>query len=232
MVERDVTLPLGRGSYLDDGGASARANLAAAGTPAPKAAQPSGNWDMENAPATEQPAPKGLAKGIAKRQQAGELGSSFFVWSRPLAQDVRLTATPNISLTAKGEGNIMLKLYDVGPDGKAVMFDEQVSLLKAGRMSVDLKATDWTLRAGHVLAVEIGSIQTGSWRDTPSGQIVKVSGAVLRLSLDDPSDDVATQGDRSPYLDTYLRQYTVNLPAGPASFTISAFSSNSARTLP
>ncbi|MET8633095.1 CocE/NonD family hydrolase [Streptomyces sp. NPDC004680] len=220
VVERDVTLPLGRGSYLDDGGASARANLAAAGTPAPKAAQPSGNWDMENAPATQQPAPKGLAKGIAKRQQAGEVGSSFFVWSQPLAQDVRLTATPNISLTAKGEGNIMLKLYDVGPDGKAVMFDEQVSLLKAGRMSVDLKATDWTLAAGHVLAVEIGSIQTGSWRDTPSGQTVKVSGTVLRLSLDDPSDDVATQGDRSPYLDTYLRQYTVDLPAGPASFTV------------
>ncbi|MFV5993913.1 CocE/NonD family hydrolase [Streptomyces sp. NPDC056231] len=219
-VERDVTLPLGNGSYLDDGGASARAVLATAGTPAPKAVQPSGNWDMENAPATEQPAPKGLAKGIAKKQQAGEVGSSFFVWSQPLAQDVRLTAAPNISLTVKGEGNLMLKLYDVGPDGKAVMFDEQVSLLKKGRMSVDLKATDWTLAAGHVLAVEIGSIQTGSWRDAPSGQTIDVSGAVLRLSLDDPSDDVATQGDRSPYLDTYLRQYTVDLPAGPASFTV------------
>ncbi|MEU0833470.1 CocE/NonD family hydrolase [Streptomyces sp. NPDC005969] len=219
-VERDVTLPLGKGSYLDDGGASARAVLATAGTPAPKAVQPSGNWDMENAPATEQPAPKGLAKGIAKKQQAGEVGSSFFVWSQPLAQDVRLTAAPNISLTVKGEGNLMLKLYDVGPDGKAVMFDEQVSLLKKGRMSVDLKATDWTLAAGHVLAVEIGSIQTGSWRDAPSGQTIDVSGAVLRLSLDDPPDDVATQGDRSPYLDTYLRQYTVDLPAGPASFTV------------
>ncbi|MFB9570905.1 CocE/NonD family hydrolase [Streptomyces yanii] len=220
VVERDVTLPLGNGSYLDDGGASARATLAAAGAPATEAVQPSGNWDMENAPATEQPAPKGLAKGIAKRQQAGEVGSSFFVWSQPLTQDVRLTATPNISLTAKGEGNVMLKLYDVGPDGKAVMFNEQVSLLKTGRMSVDLKATDWTLAAGHVLAVEIGSIQTGSWRDTPSGRTIDVSGAVLRLSLDDPSDDVATQGDRSPYLDTYLRQYTVDLPAGPASITV------------
>ncbi|MFB7219036.1 CocE/NonD family hydrolase [Streptomyces sp. NPDC056227] len=220
VVERNVTLPLGNGSYLDDGGASARAALAAAGAPAPKAVQPSGNWDMENAPATEQPAPKGLAKGIAKRQQAGEVGSSFFVWSQPLTQDVRLTATPNISLTAKGEGNVMLKLYDVGPDGKAVMFNEQVSLLKKGRMSVDLKATDWTLAAGHVLAVEIGSIRTGSWRDTPSGRTIEISGAVLRLSLDDPFDDVATQGDRSPYLDTYLRQYTADLPAGPASITV------------
>jgi hypothetical protein len=47
-----------------------------------------------------------------------------------------------------------------------------------------------------------------------------VKGAQLRLALDDPADDVATQGARSPFLDTYLRQYTVALPAGPATFTV------------
>lgn len=133
---------------------------------------------------------------------------------------MRITGTPRISLTAKGQGNVMLKLYDVSPDGSAVMFDEQVSLLNSGRLTVDLKATDWKLAAGHVLAVEIGSIRTGSWRDTPSGEKITVKGAQLRLALDDPSDDVPTQGDRSPYLDTYLSQYTVDLPAGPATFTV------------
>ncbi|NEB11058.1 CocE/NonD family hydrolase [Streptomyces coelicoflavus] len=221
VTERSVTVPLGGGSYVDDGGASARAELTASGTPAPKAPpQPPGRWDMENAPATEQPAPAGLAAGVAERQLAGEVGSSFFVWSEPLKKDTRVTGTPQVSLTARGEGNVMLKLYDVAPDGTAVMFDEQVSLVKPGRMSVDLKATDWTLAAGHVLAVEIGSIQTGSWRDTPSGETVRVRGAMLRLALDGPVDDVATQGDRSPYLDTYLRRYTVDLPAGPGTFSV------------
>ncbi|KAF2775478.1 CocE/NonD family hydrolase [Streptomyces sp. OM5714] len=221
VTERSVTVPLGGGSYVDDGGASARAELTASGTPAPKAPpQPPGRWDMENAPATEQPAPAGLAAGLAERQRAGEVGSSFFVWSKPLKKDTRVTGTPQVSLTARGEGNVMLKLYDVAPDGTAVMFDEQVSLVKPGRMSVDLKATDWTLAAGHVLAVEIGSIQTGSWRDTPSGETVRVRGAKLRLALDGPADDVATQGDRSPYLDTYLRRYTVELPAGPGTFSV------------
>ncbi|XKK61649.1 CocE/NonD family hydrolase [Streptomyces sp. ARC32] len=220
VTERSVTVPLGGGSYVDDGGASARAELTASGTPAPKAPQPPGRWDMENAPATEQPAPAGLAAGLAERQRAGEVGSSFFVWSKPLKTDTRVTGTPQVSLTARGEGNVMLKLYDVAPDGTAVMFDEQVSLVKPGRMSVDLKATDWTLAAGHVLAVEIGSIQTGSWRDTPSGETVRVRGAKLRLALDGPADDVATQGDRSPYLDTYLRRYTVDLPAGPGTFSV------------
>ncbi|GAA4817101.1 CocE/NonD family hydrolase [Streptomyces ziwulingensis] len=221
VVERSVTLPLGGGAYVDDGGASANAALTASGGPAPKrSAQPSGRWDMENAPVTDLTAPRGRAEAQTRRQTAGEVTSSFFVWSKPVKKSVRVTGTPQVSLTAKGEGNIMLKLYDVAPDGTAVMFDEQVSLVDSGRLTVDLKSTDWTLTAGHVLAVETGSIQTGSWRDTPSGETVQVRGARLKLALDDPSDDIATQGDRSPFLDTYLRQYTVELPAGPASFTV------------
>ncbi|GGQ10643.1 CocE/NonD family hydrolase [Streptomyces mutabilis] len=221
VTERSVTLPLGGGSYVDDGGVTARAALTASGGPAPRPpAPPAGRWDMENAPATEYVAPRGLAEESAKRQRDGEVGSSFFVWSKPLEKPARVTGTPQVSLTAKGEGNVMLKLYDVAPDGTAVMFDEQVSLLDSDRLTVDLKATDWTLAAGHVLAVEIGSIQTGSWRDTPSGETVEVRGARIRLALDDPADDVATPGDRSPFLDTYLRQYTVELPAGPGTFTV------------
>ncbi|WP_320773470.1 CocE/NonD family hydrolase [Streptomyces sp. CRN 30] len=225
VVDRSVTLPLGGGSYIDDGGASANAALAAAGgSTAPRTLdEPSpsgGRWDLENAPRLDRAAPKGLPEGQAERQRAGDVTSSFFVWSKPVKDDVRVTGTPRISLTAKGEGNVMLKLYDVAPDGTAVMFDEQVSLLESGRLSVDLKSADWTLAAGHVLAVEIGSIQTGSWRDTPSGETIRVKGAQLKLALDDPADDVATHGDRSPYLDTYLRQYTVDLPAGPPTFTV------------
>ncbi|RMB82083.1 CocE/NonD family hydrolase [Streptomyces shenzhenensis] len=221
VVERSATLPLGGGSYVDDGGASARAALAAAGGPTANAlAQPSGDWDMENAPTIEPAAPRALTDTAAKLQESGAVTSSFFVWSEPVRKAVRVTGTPQVSLTAKGAGNIMLKLYDVAPDGTAVMFDEQVSLLDSGRLTVDLKATDWTLAAGHVLAVEIGSIRTGSWRDTPSGETISVKGARLRLALDDPADDVATGGGRSPFLDTYLRQYTVELPAGRPTFTV------------
>ncbi|WP_344292311.1 CocE/NonD family hydrolase, partial [Streptomyces synnematoformans] len=155
---------------------------------------------------------------------AGEVTSSFFVWSEPLKRDVRVTGTPRVSLSARSAGdavgNVMLKLYDVAPDGTAVMFDEQVSLLQRGRFTVDLKATDWRLAAGHVLAVEIGTIQTGSWRDTPSGETVEVRHATLHLALDGPADDVPTGGARSPYLDSYLDRYTVDLPAGPPSFTV------------
>ncbi|MFB8119719.1 CocE/NonD family hydrolase [Streptomyces sp. NPDC055962] len=221
VVERRVTLSLGGGSYVDDGGLSGIASLGPSGGSATgKRPGSSDARDMEHAPAPEPAAPKGLPEGPARLQEAGKVTSSYFVWSEALAKAVRVTGTPQVSLKAEGEGNVMLKLYDVAPDGTAVMFDEQVSLLATGRLTVDLKATDWTLGAGHVLAVEVGSVRTGSWRDTPSGETIEVEGAQLRLALDDPSDDIATGGARSPYLDTYLRQYTVNLPAGRGTFTV------------
>ncbi|MET8936419.1 CocE/NonD family hydrolase [Streptomyces rubiginosohelvolus] len=147
-------------------------------------------------------------------------GASYVVRSRPLDRPTRITGTPRISMTAEGEGNVMVKLYDVGEDGKAVMFDEQVSRLDADRLALDFKSADWTLAAGHTLAVEIGTIGTGDWLDTPSRQTVRITNARLDLSLDDPSDDTPTAGERAPYLDTYISAYTTRLPSGKPAFTL------------
>lgn len=117
----------------------------------------------------------------------------------------------------------MVKLYDVAPDGTAVMFDEQVSTVDGGELAFDLKSTDWTLAAGHSLAVEIGTIQANAlndWIDTPSRKKIEVTGARLELATDDPADDVATEGARAPYLDTYLGIYTSKLPIGEPEFAL------------
>ena len=105
----------------------------------------------------------------------------------------------------------MVQLHDVAPDGTAVMFDEQVAVLRSGTTEFDLKSTDWTLPAGHSLAVEIGTVEPGGiqtpfrdWIDTPSRETVQVHGARLDLALDDPADDVEVPGTRAPYLDLYL----------------------------
>jgi putative CocE/NonD family hydrolase len=207
VVERSATLRLPGGSYRDDGGPG----------PAPRA---SGLWDLENASRPLQSLPKGLARTQVKRQQAGALGSSYFAWSEPLERATRITGTPRVTMTARGEGNVMVKLYDVAPDGTAVMFDEQVSRLDTDRIGLDLKSTDWTLASGHALAVEIGSVQTGDWLDTPSKQRITVRNVRLALDLDDPADDVATAGKPAPYLGLYRQAYTVQLPVGSADFTL------------
>jgi hypothetical protein len=106
----------------------------------------------------------------------------------------------------------MVRLWDVAPDGTATMFDENVALLEnRGRISFDLKSTDWTFARGHRLGVQIGTIDSGRWWDVPSGNTIRVSGARLRLDVQDPRFDVPTQGDRSPYLDRYLEANTTTL---------------------
>jgi putative CocE/NonD family hydrolase len=142
---------------------------------------------------------------------AGDM-HSYFSWSTPTTSRVRITATPRITLNASAPGNVMVRLWDVAADGTAVMFDENVALIeRAGRVAFDLKSTDWTFEVGHQLGVQIGTIGSGSWRDTPSGNTIEVTRARLVLALQNPRFDVPTQGDRSPFLDTYLGQYTRTL---------------------
>ncbi|WP_269087333.1 CocE/NonD family hydrolase [Ornithinimicrobium sp. CNJ-824] len=132
----------------------------------------------------------------------------FYTWSRPMKHDTRITGTPRAAFEAAGTGNVLVRTWDVAPDGTAVMFDEQMSLVQDGTVEFDLKDTDWTLKTGHQLVVGIGTNTTRSWRDTPSGETITVSSPTLSLQLQNTRNDVPTHGDRAPYLDTYLRAYT------------------------
>ncbi|MEV0408793.1 CocE/NonD family hydrolase [Actinoallomurus sp. NPDC050550] len=182
---------LSSGRYVDDGGGAS----AAAG------AADRGRWDMERAPRLQALSP--AEKNAARRSAAAD--SSYWTWSTPASQPLRLTATPRITLNAGASGNVMVRLWDVAPDGTATMFDENVALLqRSGRISFDLKATDWTFERGHRLGVQIGTISSTGWLDVPSGHTIAVSGARLALAMQNPRSDVPTQGDRSPYLDQYL----------------------------
>ncbi|GIF12860.1 CocE/NonD family hydrolase [Actinoplanes teichomyceticus] len=189
-----TTAKLPDGRYVDDGAASTLAAPAGTG---------GRQWDMEHA---ADPAPRAV-RGLAP--MAADDPHSYLSWSTPVTSRLRITATPRIALHADAPGNVMVRLWDVAPDGTAVMFDENVALIeRAGRVAFDLKSTDWTFEVGHQLAVQIGTIGSGSWRDTPSGNTIGVTRARLGLALQNPRFDVPTQGDRSPFLDTYLSQYT------------------------
>ena len=182
------------GQYVDDG------------VPSTLAAPADQQWDMEHYTDPAPPAARSLAPMLAGDTH------SYFSWSTPTTSRVRITATPRITLNASAPGNVMVRLWDVAADGTAVMFDENVALIeRAGRVAFDLKSTDWTFEVGHQLGVQIGTIGSGSWRDTPSGNTIEVTRARLTLALQDPRFDVPTQGDRSPFLDTYLAQYTRTL---------------------
>ncbi|TYC19248.1 CocE/NonD family hydrolase [Micromonospora sp. MP36] len=202
---------LSSGQYIDDGGASTAA--AAAATTAD-----SDRWDMERAPRIES-----LSRTEKNRAEKGDTATtSFWTWSTPAPQGLRLTGTPRITLNASTSGNVMVRLWDVAPGGTATMFDENVALVERnGLLSFDLKSTDWTFERGHRLGVQIGTIDSNRWRDMPSGHKIKVSGARLTLQVQGPRSDMPTQGDRSPYLDRYLAANTTTLSnVGPGTFPL------------
>ncbi|HEV7931730.1 MAG TPA: CocE/NonD family hydrolase [Actinomadura sp.] len=198
---------LSSGRYVDNGGASTAATTA-----------DRDRWDMERAPRIE-PLSR-TEKNAAKQGDAA--ATSFWTSSTPAPQTLRITGTPRITLNASTSGNVMVRLWDVAPDGTATMFDENVALLESrGPISFDLKSTDWTFERGHRLGTQIGTIDSGRWRDVPSGHTIKVSDARLALDVQAPRFDVPTQGDRSPYLDEYLAANTTKLSdVGPATFPL------------
>jgi uncharacterized protein len=151
--------------------------------------------------------------------------SSYWNRSTPLTAPVRVTGTPRITLNASANtnanGNVWVRLWDVAPDGTATMFNENVALLRSrGSTSVDLKATDWTLRQGHQLAVQLGTISSEEWLDTPSHNTITISRPRLTLQTQNPRSDLPTQGARSPYLDQYLTANTTGLPVAPGTFPL------------
>lgn len=139
---------------------------------------------------------------------AASTDNHYKTWSRPVARDTRITGAPQVSLAAEGEGNVMVQLWDVAPDGTAVMFDERMSLVRDGLTRFNLRSTDWTLATGHQLVVSLGTNLSPLWADTPSQKTIMVNRASVRLDLQNPAGDQPAAGERSPYLDDYLSYYT------------------------
>ena len=216
VVATTTKAKLADGRYVDNGGVAPAAGVTGPAT-SPFSETQIKRWDLERAPGTTK------LTGREKKLLASEAATNhdFWTWSTPTTSAVRITGTPGIAFDNDRPGNVLVRLWDVAPDGTAVMFDENVALLEKGRTAFDLKSTDWTLAKGHQLGVQIGTISSGSWRDTPTGNTITVTNTKLDLQLQDPATDEPTQGDRSPWLDRYLRSNTATLAdVGPGSFAL------------
>ncbi|MEU0156125.1 CocE/NonD family hydrolase [Micromonospora fulviviridis] len=202
---------LSSGQYVDDGGQAQR-------TAQPMTAPEASGSDIEYTPEPGSPATDQTAL-----LSADAPGNSYWTFSMSASEQVRITGTPEITLKTRGQGNVWVRLWDVAPDGKATMFNENVAVLDhSGSTSLALKATDWTFQPGHQLGVQIGTITSRGWRGTPSGQTITVTEARLALEVQDPRFDTPTQGDRSPYLDQYVAANSITLDnVGAPTFPLS-----------
>lgn len=217
-----IEVPLKSGSYLD----------ASSQTPFAESRSAQANGDMEHGPA---------APGLEERKQqsaatprSGDYPLSFDTFSKPVTKDVRLTATPRVSLDIDvpdgvTSSQVMVRLWDISNETNAdgthpsTMLDENVAHLSGdGKVSFDLKSTDWVLRKGHTLGVGVGAVSTRgwSWVITPTKKPIRVVSGSLTVATQSTDGDKATQGDPSPYLAAYVKGYT-GVQATPMDATFS-----------
>ena len=202
---RPGTVSLGRGSYVDDGQAGTTTQVTGA------------NGDLD------QQVRSRLVQSDATAKAVGAARSSYQVFSKPVAVATRLTATPTVTLSTKGRGDVMVRLYDVDPaTGTGVVVDENVARLTGSLTAFQLKSLDWELAPGHRLAVSVGTIDpAGYWVPRPSGTTVTVTAAYLSVETQSPENDKPTHGEESAFLQGYIADNTVTLPpAGAGTFTV------------
>ncbi|WP_394941966.1 CocE/NonD family hydrolase [Psychromicrobium sp. YIM B11713] len=167
--------------------------------------------DMESLsarkPALRQPEPKSFAAAAS---------NDLWTASQAVSQATRITGTPSLTVQSKASAGatVAVGLFDVAPDGTAVLINQMVSALSnRGLTCFNLLSLDWTLAKGHRLAVQLTSAE--------GSQQVTVKSAKLSLSLQTTRWDRPTQGDRSPYLDQYLQWYAASVPTITPSFRLS-----------
>ncbi len=86
------------------------------------------------------------------------------LWSvgQPLPYAVHLSGAPRVSLDARGTGpaQVVVKVYDVAPDGRAWLVSRGVHANVAGRVAFDLYPNDWRFAPGHRIAVGVQGSDT------------------------------------------------------------------------
>ena len=93
-------------------------------------------------------------------------GDVLWSVSQRLPYAVHLAGVPRVTLTAQGSGpaQVVVKVYDVDPAGRAVMVTRAVHANVEGKVAFDLYPQDWRFRAGHRIAVAVqGSEAFWSW---------------------------------------------------------------------
>ena len=201
------------GSYVDTGQAGVF-------KPSIRIAQtvdiPIENYDMENlSPPPRKSAVSSLSELVG--------GSSITTYSTPVDRPLRLTGTPRVVLGIRGPGHVVVDLWDVAPDGSAVLINDMISVINRRRLALDLRSMDWTLAVGHRLAVRVGTnFDDGYWLPSASSELVVVYSARLQLLLQNPELDITTQGGVSPWLTTYMSDHAAvgTVTPGPGLFSL------------
>ncbi|MDI2030471.1 CocE/NonD family hydrolase [Saccharopolyspora sp. TS4A08] len=153
------------------------------------------------------------------------------VWtvSQPLPHDAHLSGSPEVSVdvtTTRPNANLVVDVYDLGPDGTGPLITRQGHLVREpGESTVPLTlwGADWKLPAGHRIGVRVTDNNRDWWQlAAPSGQTVEVRGGSIDLPFLTYRRTGTVQGDPGVQLPGYLEQQIAAGPTGSAEFALPA----------
>jgi predicted acyl esterase len=149
---------------------------------------PDGKWRPELA------WPPSDATGLATTLKTGSFtddgdGSSTDpaggVWSvsQPFPYRARLAGEPVVKATVStpARANVVVNLYDVGPDGKALLISRTGALAGSGELELKLYGQDWVVEPEHRIAVRFTDANTEWWRHVPTSASVSIEAATITL---------------------------------------------------
>jgi hypothetical protein len=151
----------------------------------------------------------GQNNGSAADGATPPYGDGVWTFSPPLAHTAHLAGVPRVTLDLDGpsRGNNVVDVYDVAPDGNALLISRGAYMLEgSGRISYDLYGNDWILPAGHRIGVLVTSSNIEWWQHVATGRPITVRSAQVSLPFLKCARTQTIKGEPS----TRLEDYTAN----------------------
>ena len=155
------------------------------------------------------------------------------IWtiSQPLPHDAWLSGEPTISigLDSVPNANVAANVYDIGPDGRALMISRGVAVARgvgAKTVTINMYGQDWPIEAGHRIGVLVSSANTDEFVHVPTRSTVTVRHATIQLPfLTYDRTEFLAEDASNPRLESYLNGTRTDLSdaflaANQATFTL------------
>lgn len=173
-------------------------------------------WPPADAKALSVPLKPGSYVDDAQNNGSGA-GSGVGVWtfSPPLADDAWFAGVPRVKAkvaapvfgnTAGAAPNFTANVYDVAPDGKAILVSRGTTLLNGPEVDLELLGNDWKFPAGHRVGVLLSSSNAEWWLPLPTLQTVTIESASAALPWLGERRDETLPGARSVRLEEWLEE--------------------------
>jgi hypothetical protein len=161
---------------------------------------------------------------LAETSRPANTGGAAFVLQ---LRDDRERHSPGAAIdvtTTLPSANLVVDLYDLGPDGTGPLVTRQGYLVRSpGSSTVPLTlwGADWKLKAGDRIGVRVTDNNQDWWTfAAPSAQSVTVRGGSITLPFLHYRRTQTIQGDPGVQLADYLAQQTASAPADAVSAAV------------